>query len=105
MRNMGPGKPLAVSRFLVDADDTVAAILEKPDNLRPAVRIVPLLRLGARLHRDADIGFGDRRPVIGKSELRRQFLGIDAEDIGRRAMQSNKPEIRRLIDKAGIIEE
>jgi hypothetical protein len=97
--------PAPCHRLLVDADDAEAAGLEEGDDLAPAMRVVPELALGRGLHRDADVGLGNRPAVVGQDDARRLFGGIDAQDIARSAMQADMAEIRRLPLEGRVVEE
>ena len=70
MRDVVPHEPGAVHRLLVDADDAVARLREKADQLVPPERVVPALALRRALHRDADIGRGQRSSRIVERDLR-----------------------------------
>src|SRR6516164_8779616 len=77
--NMVPHDAGTMRRFLVDAHDAIAGLLEEPHNLAPAGRIVPVLALGRALHRDAHVRLRDRPRVVGNGDAWRHFGRIDAE--------------------------
>src|SRR5262249_31848027 len=60
---------------------------------------------GGALHRDADIGLGDRPPVVAKRNARRHLRRIDAQDIARGAVQTDVTEIAGLEYVVLVIEE
>ena len=80
----------------VDAEDTVAALLQEFHNLDPAARIVPVFRLDRTLRRNADVRFLDpaRR---GEVEARRKIRRIDVQDVSGRPVQPDVTEIDRLV--------
>ena len=96
---------MAMHGKLVDADDPVTVLLQELDDVPPAGRIVPVLRLRRALRCDADIAFADRPRGIGQREPGRGFGRIDAQDVARGAMQANQPEIARLLHALPVIEE
>ena len=71
----------------------------------PAVGIVPILGLRRALHRDADIGFGDRTGIVGERDARRHLSRIDAQNVTGGAMQSDMAEIAGLMQTILVIEE
>ena len=105
VRDVVPDKPGAVRRLLVDADDAVAGLLQERDDLAPAVRVVPVLCLRRALHRDADIGLGDRPAVVGERNARRHLGRIDAQDVAGGAVQPDIAEVAGLEDEVLVVEE
>lgn len=94
-----------MDRLLVDADHAIAVILQEPNDLVPAVRIVPVFALRRALHRDAHIRLGDRRAFIRAAQARRCLGRIGAEDIAGGAIQPDMAEVGGLMDALGVVEE
>ena len=85
--------------FLVDAQHTIPVVLEEFDHGHPAEGIVPVLGLTGALGRDAHVLLLDLARS-GEVEAGRQIVEIvpvQSEDVARRPMESDIPEIDGLI--------
>jgi len=100
-----PQQLMTVQWLLVDADHPIAAIFQELDQLAPAGGIVPVFGLGRALHRDADVGLGDRGAAFLHGHPGRRLGGIDAEDVAGGAVQPDQTEITGLVDTFLVVEE
>ena len=91
--------------LLVDADDAIAGLLEEARRSRASRSGCSSICLGRALHRDADIGLGDRPAVVVERDARRHLGRVDAEDIAGGAVQPDMTEVARLIDAVLVVEE
>ncbi len=96
--------PVAVDRLLVDADDAIARRLQEGDDLAPAEGLFQYLHCEV-----AWVAMTTYFSAIGRSPVRnrqtRRRLGrVEAENVGRRAVQPDMAEIDRLVDALDVIE-
>ena len=63
------------------------------------------MALRRALHRDADVGLGDRPAVVGECDARRHLGRIDAENIAGGAMQADMAEVAGLVHAVLVVEE
>ncbi len=103
VRDMIPQQAVTVGRLLIDTDDPVTCLLEERDDRSPAFRIVPVLALRRALHGNANIGIRNRPAIVLQSDAGGHFCRVDAEDVGGGAVQSDMPEIARLIDEILVV--
>ena len=106
-RDVVPVEARAMDLLLVDAQDTVAVVLQELDDRDPAKRVVPVFRLRGGLRRDADVLFL-YLPRGGKIEAWRQIVqivAVEAEDVARRAMEADVAEVDGLVVHVALEEQ
>ncbi len=95
----------AVQGLLVDADDAEAGALQRLDDVAPALRVVPVFRLGGALGGDDDVGRLDRPAFVRQGQNGGRFRRVYAKDVGGRAVQADQTEIARLPVVGCVVEE